>query len=76
MLVHTSQFTEMHFKMAKRIDALLDEFKSMAPAMLLKQLEEVWESEIDRVPPETAGLPRHDFAELEADIFTSWVRSK
>jgi len=71
MLVHTSQFTEMHFKMAERIDALLDEFKSMAPAMLLKQLREVWESEIDRVPPETVDLPRHDFAELEPDIFTS-----
>jgi len=71
MLVHTSQFTEMHFKMAERIDALLDEFKSMAPAMLLKQLREVWEYEIDRVPPQTAGLPRHDFAELEADTFAS-----
>ena len=71
MLVHTSQFTDMHFKLAERIDALLDEFKSVAPATLMDQLREVWEDEVDRVPPEAVGLPRHSFAELEAEILTS-----
>ena len=57
MLVHTSQFTDMHFKLAERIDALLDEFRSVAPATLMDQLREVWEDEVDRVPPEAVGLP-------------------
>lgn len=69
MLIHTTVYTITHRRLAAAVEERIAELRgSLARTATLRRLRQLWESEQERVPPETAGRSALDFAKLEAQL--------
>lgn len=68
MLVHTTLYADAHERIAQEVKKQWESRKravSTKSQKVLARLQQLWESELPRVPQERWGHPRHDFAELQ-----------
>lgn len=79
MLIHTTQYSVVH-SAAKNIlrtfQAEIAELFAACDAGLLKEMADLWREEQDKVPPESAGEARVDFAVLRAHVLDVLTRSE